>query len=40
MEDFILIIILLVKSDKGFGSGKKHELDTCSKSYVNGLGAI
>ena len=40
MEDFILIIIILLKSDKGFGSGKKHELDICTKSYANGLGAI
>ena len=39
MEDFILITIILLKSDKGFGSGKK-ELDICTKSYVNGLGAI
>ena len=27
MEDFVLIMIILQKSDKGFGSGKKHELD-------------
>ena len=23
-----------------FGSGNKHELDICTKSYANGLGAI
>ena len=40
MEDFILTTIILLKSDKGFGSGKKHELDICSKSYAKGLGAI
>ena len=40
MEDFILIIIMLLKSDEGFGSGKKHVLDICTKSYANGLGAI
>ena len=40
MDDFILIIIILPKSDKGFGSGKKHELDICTKFYANGLGAI
>ena len=40
MEDFILIIIILLKSDEGLGSGKKHELDICTKSYANGLGAI
>ena len=40
MKDFILIIILLVKSDKGFGSGKKHQLDICTKFYANRLGAI
>ena len=40
MEDFILIIIMLQQSDKGFGSGKKHALDICIKSYANGLGAI
>ena len=40
MEDFILIIIMLQQSDKGFGSGKKHVLDICTKSYANGLGAI
>ena len=38
MEDFILI--MLHQSDKGFGSGKKHVLDICTKSYSNGLGAI
>ena len=36
MEDFILIIIMLLKSDEGFASGKKHVLDICT----NGLGAI
>ena len=40
MEDFILIIIMLQQSDKGFDSGKKHVLDICTKSYSNGLGAI
>ena len=40
MEDFILIIIMLQQSDEGFGSGKKHVLDICIKSYSNGLGAI
>ena len=40
MKEFILIIIILLKSDKGFGSLKKHELDICTKSYTNGLGAI
>ena len=40
MEDFILIIIMLLKSDNVFGSGNKHELDICTKSYANGLGAI
>ena len=32
MEDFILIIIMLLKSDEGFGSGKNHVLDICTKS--------
>ena len=40
MEDFILIIIILQQSDEVFGSGKKHVLDICTKSYSNGLGAI
>ena len=40
MEDFVLIIIILLKSDKGFGSGKKHQLDICTKFYANRLGAI
>ena len=40
MEDFILIIIMLQQSYEGFGSGKKHVLDICTKSYANGLGAI
>jgi hypothetical protein len=40
MEDFILIIIMIQQSDKGFGSGKEHVLDICTKSYANGLGAI
>ena len=40
MEDFILITIKLQQSDKGFGSGKRHVLDVCTKSYSNGLGAI
>ena len=40
MEDFILIIIMLQQSYKDFGSGKKHVLDICTKSYSNGLGAI
>ena len=40
MEDFLLIIIMLQQSDKGFGSGKKHVLVICTKSYSNGLGAI
>ena len=31
MEDFILIMIISLKSDKGFGSGKKHEWDICTK---------
>ena len=35
--DFIIIIIMLQQSDKGFGSGKKHVFDICTKSYVNGL---
>ena len=38
MEDFILIIIILQQSDEVFGAGKKHVLDTCTKSYE--LGAI
>ena len=37
MEAFILIIIMLQQSDEGFGSGKKHVLDICTKSYANGL---
>ena len=40
MEDFILIIIMLQQSNEGFGSGKEHVLDICTKSYANGLGAI
>ena len=40
MEGFILIIIMLQQSYEGFGSGKKHVLDICTKSYANGLGAI
>ena len=40
MEDFILIIIMLQQSGEGLGSGKKHVLDICTKSYSNGLGAI
>ena len=40
MEEFILIIIMLLKSDESFGSGKKHALDISSESYANGLGAI
>ena len=40
LEEFILFIIMLLKCDEGFGSGKKHVLDICTKSYANGLGAI
>ena len=40
MVDVILIIMILLKSDEGFGSGKIHELDICTKSNANGLGAI
>ena len=40
MEDFILIIIILQQSDKGFGDGKTRGLDICTKTYANGLGAI
>ena len=40
MEDFILVIIILLKSDKGFGAGKKCGLDIYRESYANGLGAI
>ena len=41
MEDFILTVnLMLLKSDQGFGSGKNHMLDICTKSYANGLGAI
>ena len=40
MEDFILIIIILQQSDKGFGAGKTLGLDICTKTYANGLGAI
>ena len=40
MEAFILIIIMLQQSDEGFGSGKNHVLDICTKPYANGLGAI
>ena len=40
MEDFILLVIMLQQSDKGFGSGKKHVLDICKKSYSNGLSTI
>ena len=40
MDEFILIIIMLQQSYKGFGSGKNHVLDICTKSYSNGLGAI
>ena len=40
MEDFTLIIIIILKSDKSFGSGKEHKLDFCTKFYENGLDAI
>ena len=40
VEDFILITIKLQQSDEGLGSGKKHVLDSCTKSYANGLSAI
>ena len=40
MEDFILLILMLLKSDKGFGSGKNQVLVICTKSFANGLGAI
>ena len=40
MEDFILITIMLQQSNEGFGSGKKHLFDMCTKSYANGFGAI
>ena len=40
MGDFILIIIMLQQSDKGFGDGKTRGLDICTKTYANGLGAI
>ena len=39
MDKFILlIIIMLQQSYKGFGSGQKHVLNICTKSYSNGLG--
>ena len=31
---------MLLKSNEGFGSGKNHVLDICTKSYANGLNAI
>ena len=34
MEDFILTTIILLKSDKGFGSGKKHELNPMQMDLV------
>ena len=40
MEDFILIIIMLQQSGKGFDSGKNHVLDIYTKSYADGLGAV
>ena len=40
MDEFILIILMLQQSYEGFGSGKNHVLDICTKSYSNGLGAI
>ena len=40
MKEIILIIIMLQQSYEGFGSGQKHVLDICTKSYSNGLGAI
>jgi hypothetical protein len=40
MEEFISITIMLKQSYEGFGSGKKHVLDSCKKSLSNGLGAI
>ena len=40
MEDFIYIIITILKGDKDFGSGKNHVLDICTKSYVNRIGAV
>ena len=40
MEDFMLIVIMLQQSDDGFGSGKEHVLDICTKPYSNGLGEI
>ena len=40
MEDIISLIIMLLKSEEGFGSGKKHALDIYTKSYSNKLGAI
>ena len=40
MEVFISIMIILLNSVEGFGSGKKHELDIFTKSYANGLDAI
>ena len=40
MEDIVSLIMMLPKSDEGFGSGKKHVLDICTKNYSNGLGAI
>ena len=40
MDEFILIIIMLQQSYEGFGSGKNHVLDICTKSYSKGLGAI
>ena len=40
MQDFILIMIILPKSGKGVGSGKKHELDISTKSYANRFCAI
>ena len=40
MDDFIFIMILLLKSDKVFGSGKNHKLNICTKSYANELDAI
>ena len=40
MDEFKLIKIMLQQSYEGFGSGKKHVLENCTKSYSNGPGAI
>ena len=39
-EGLYIVVIILLKSDEGFGSGKEHKLDFCTKFYENGLDAI